>query len=121
MISREPRATIPLSLDGYTELPRGKIANVVTYLERTERPAGPRPEAQGLSLRWIGKPGTTLYRELYRRIGTDWLWFSRAVMPEEALARLLSLPSTTVLARSVASMPPVLSNLTIRFRAKSRS
>ena len=30
--------TIPLALDGYTDLPPGKIANVVTYLER--RPPG---------------------------------------------------------------------------------
>ena len=32
--------TIPLKLDGYTDLPPGKIANVVTYLEMTSA-AGP--------------------------------------------------------------------------------
>ena len=30
--------TIPLDLDGYTDLPPGKIANVVTYLEMTAPP-----------------------------------------------------------------------------------
>jgi GNAT superfamily N-acetyltransferase len=98
MNSRRPSATIPLSLDGYTDLPPGKIANVVTFLERTEQPLAMPLKITGLSLRQMVKPGTALYRELYRRIGTDWLWFSRAVLPEETLARLLSLPSTTVLA-----------------------
>jgi GNAT superfamily N-acetyltransferase len=97
MTSHRPRATIPLSLDGYTDLPPGKIANVVTFLELTEQPSARPPKITGLSLRQMGKPGTALYRELYRRIGTEWLWFSRAVMPEDALVRLLSLPSTTVL------------------------
>ena len=39
-------ATIPLALDGYTDLPTGLLANVVTHLETTAPPpvaARPHP------------------------------------------------------------------------------
>jgi GNAT superfamily N-acetyltransferase len=89
--------TIPLSLDGYTELPAGKIANVVTFLERIEPPASAPATAPGLAVVHVERPKTAMYRDLYRRIGEDWLWFSRAVIPDAALARVLARPSTTIL------------------------
>jgi GNAT superfamily N-acetyltransferase len=90
---------IELCLDGYTDLPRGKIANVVTYFEMTARPAsGPKPLRSGLLVRTVLNPGIDWYRDLYRRIGEDWLWFSRAVMTDPQLAALLVDPATEVLA-----------------------
>ena len=91
-------STIPVSLDGYTDLPPGKIANVVTFLERTELPGPPETPTDGLSLLHVIQPDPSWYRALYSRIGENWLWFSRAVMPEEELAALISSPTTVILA-----------------------
>lgn len=91
-------ATFPVALDGYTDLPPGKLANVVTFLERTEPPAEPPPLPAGLSVAAVPHPGVDWYRTLYTRIGQDWLWFSRAVMSDTELGALLSNPATTVLA-----------------------
>ena len=89
--------TIPLTLDGYTDLPPGKIANVVTYLERRP-PDAAAPPSPHFAIRRIERPGVAWYRDLYRRIGEDWLWFSMAVMPDDKLARILNDPATVVLA-----------------------
>jgi GNAT superfamily N-acetyltransferase len=88
--------TIPLALDGYTDLPPGKIANVVTYLEMTA-PAGlPRAVRIDLTVRRLPKPDLEWYRRLYRRIGERWLWFSRAVMSDTDLSRRLADPATEI-------------------------
>src|SRR5262250_656640 len=63
--------------DGYSEVPAGKIAAVVTHLEMTERPA-PSPAPSGpWTLRHVERPDLAWYRDLYRRVGEEWLWFSR--------------------------------------------
>lgn len=82
-----------LNLDGYTDLPAGKIAAVVTHLEMRQRPDLP---AGSLTLRRIEQPALTWYRALYRDIGEDWLWFSRIEMSDEALAALLGNPANEV-------------------------
>jgi len=86
------KSPVMLNLDGYTELPPGKIAAVVTYLEMRERPRLPRtskPEAW--SLQRLGQDRDR-YRALFRRVGESWLWFSRAVIPDEKLAAILDDP-----------------------------
>lgn len=81
-----------LNLDGYTDLPPGKIAAIVTYLEmRSPPPASPAPIPDGWSLQPLNK-NRDRYRTLYRRIGESWLWFSRAVIPDEELAVILNDP-----------------------------
>lgn len=90
-------ATIPLDLDGYTDLPPGRIANVVTYLEMRSPDAGARaPLPPGFSVERIEQPQLDAYRALYSRIGRDWLWFSRMVMADDTLAALLADPSTEI-------------------------
>jgi GNAT superfamily N-acetyltransferase len=80
---------ILLNLDGYTDLPPGKLAAVVTYLEMREPPLLPDATAPaGWTLQSIGAD-LERYKTLYRRIGEPWLWFSRAVMPEAELAAIL--------------------------------
>ncbi len=79
-----------LNLNGYTDLPAGKIANIVTYLEMRSRPR----------LRRLAKPpGWSFvrlnsdrgrYRAIFRRVGEPWLWFSRTVMSDAALAGILA-------------------------------
>jgi GNAT superfamily N-acetyltransferase len=90
--------TIPLPLDGYTDLPRGKIANVVTFFERTEPPPAAAAARAGLMVRPVEKPTAGWYRALYRRIGENWLWFSRIIMPDSELSAVISAPTTLVLA-----------------------
>jgi GNAT superfamily N-acetyltransferase len=90
---------IAVSLDGYTDLPPGKVANVVTFFEMTAPPADPgHTPPDGLAVRTVADPSPAWYRDLYRRIGEEWLWFSRAVMPETELAALLADPATEILA-----------------------
>jgi GNAT superfamily N-acetyltransferase len=88
-----------LDRNGYHDLPAGKIAAVVTYLEMTEPPA-PRevPAPDGLELRRVQEPELDWYRDLYRRIGTDWLWFSRLVMPDEEVLAIIRHPQVEVYA-----------------------
>ena len=72
--------------DGYSDVPAGKIACVVTHLQMTERPA-PRPDPVGAwTLRKVEMPDLDWYRDLYRRVGEEWLWFSRTRMPDAELA-----------------------------------
>lgn len=90
--------TIPLDLDGYTDLPPGRIANVVTFLEMQAAPATrPRPTT-GLRVRSVAAPTIAWYRDLYRRIGERWLWFSRAVVDDRALAARLADQAIEILA-----------------------
>lgn len=86
------KASLTLDLDGYTDLPPNKIAAIVTYLEMRKRPRLPRtPKPDGWSLQRLGKdPGR--YRDLFRRVGEPWLWFSRAMISDESLAGILDDP-----------------------------
>ncbi|MCX5516266.1 GNAT family N-acetyltransferase [Kaistia algarum] len=90
--------TIELDLDGYTDLPPGHIANVVTYFEmRSPDEAGGYPLPADFSVRRIERPDVEAYRALYRRIGHEWLWVSRIAMPEAELAAILRRPTTELL------------------------
>ena len=85
--------TLEILLDGYTDLPPGKIANVVTYLELLAPPAPwPEPQRPDLAFRRVAKPDVGWYRATIRSIGEAWLWFSPLVMPEAKLAALLGNP-----------------------------
>jgi GNAT superfamily N-acetyltransferase len=77
-------------VDGYTDIPAGKIAAIITFLEMTD-PAVLRPEpAPGnWRFRHVLKPDVDWYRALYRRIGEEWLWFSRLQIADESLAAIL--------------------------------
>lgn len=86
-----------LNLDGYTEIPAGKIAAVVTHLEMRQRPA--LAAASGaIRLRRVAEPEPGWYRQLYGDIGLDWLWFSRLLMSDEALSAVIRHPSVEVFA-----------------------
>jgi hypothetical protein len=63
--------------DGYSDVPAGKIAAVVTHLEMTQRPALPPARPGPWTLREVERPDLAWYRDLYRRVGEEWLWFSR--------------------------------------------
>lgn len=76
--------------DGFTHLPAGHVGAVVTFLEMTERPdPAPRPDSP-LRLEHWREVSPARYRELFRRVGARWLWYSRLAMDEAALAEAIA-------------------------------
>lgn len=75
-------------------VPPGKIASVVTSLEMTARPAKrPVPASPpGLEIRRVERPDLARYRALFRRVGEEWLWFSRLRLSDAALAAIVHDP-----------------------------
>jgi GNAT superfamily N-acetyltransferase len=84
--------------DGYSDVPAGKIAAVVTHLEMTEQPTLPRDLRGPWSLRRVQVPDLDWYRDLYRRLGEEWLWFSRLQMADVELAAIVRSPLVEVYA-----------------------
>lgn len=79
--------------DGYTDLPPGKLANVVTCLEMFEPPERREGNAScAFVLDRIGAAQVDRYRTLFRRIGTPYLWFSRLALDDAALRAVLADP-----------------------------
>lgn len=83
--------------DGYYRVPAGALATVVTYLEMAA-PVPARPERADApwTLRPVVHPGLDWYRDLYRRVGMDWLWSSRLALTDAALAAVLHAPDVAV-------------------------
>ena len=76
--------------DGYTEIPPGKIATIITSLHMSDR-TELRPELPDSpwTLRRVDRPDLSWYRDLYRRVGEDWLWFSRLQMSDDSLRQVV--------------------------------
>jgi GNAT superfamily N-acetyltransferase len=88
-VSGKSRDSLSLS-DGYTDVPQGKIAAVVTALEMLSRPTPrPDPPEPPWRLRRVVDPDLDWFRDLYRRVGQDWLWFSRLRLSDDALATVI--------------------------------
>jgi GNAT superfamily N-acetyltransferase len=84
--------------DGYSDVPPGRIAAVVTHLEMRERPLLPAVSLGPWSLRRVDHPDLDWFRELYRRVGAEWLWFSRLRMSDAELAALVQSPAAEICA-----------------------
>jgi GNAT superfamily N-acetyltransferase len=78
--------------DGYSDVPAGKIAAVVTHLEMTARPPLRAAPSGPWTLRRVERPDLAWYRDLYRRVGGEWLWFSRIRASDAKLAARLHHP-----------------------------
>ena len=72
--------------DGYSDIPAGKIAAVVTHLEMRAPPALPPDPIGDWTLRRVAQPDPEWYRDLYARVGQEWLWSLRQRMSNAALA-----------------------------------
>jgi GNAT superfamily N-acetyltransferase len=83
---------------GYHKVAPGHLASVVTCLEMTARPRPrpARPLSRPMTLDRIEQPDSADYRALFRRIGAQYLWFSRLVMPDAELAAILADPAVEV-------------------------
>jgi GNAT superfamily N-acetyltransferase len=89
-------AELPISLNGVTDLPPGKIANVVTFMERSGPPPARSSLPADLSLDTPPSPDVAAYRAIYRRVGENLLWTSRALMSDAVLSEWLNRPTTRV-------------------------
>jgi GNAT superfamily N-acetyltransferase len=103
-----------LDKNGYHDVPAGKLAAVTTSLEMFARPAL-RPEAGAPGkLRRIAQPDVAWYRDLYSRIGAEWLWSSRLRMSTEALGAKIRHPAVEVYALTVGERDEGLIELDFR-------
>jgi GNAT superfamily N-acetyltransferase len=84
--------------DGYSDIPKGKIAAVVTHLEMTERPTFPPGPSGAWTLRRVQAPDLNWYRDLYRRVGEEWLWLSRLQLADIELAAIIQSPAVELYA-----------------------
>ena len=76
----------------YEKVTDRELAAVVTFLEMRESPRAGVPPSP-LSLRRIEDSRPDDYRELFRKVGARWLWFSRLVMDDAALAAIIQHPA----------------------------
>jgi GNAT superfamily N-acetyltransferase len=84
--------------DGYSDIPAGKIAAVVTHLEMLALPAFPPDPPGAWTLRRVAQPALDWYRDLHARVGADWLWFSRLRMSDAELAAAIRVDGVEIYA-----------------------
>ncbi len=84
--------------DEFTLVPAGQIAAIVTHLEMNAKPQLRREHVKPgeYALRRMNKPLLPEYREIYRRVGEDWLWFSRLAMEDDVLKAIVHDPGVEV-------------------------
>ncbi|PZU07936.1 N-acetyltransferase [Sphingomonas sp.] len=81
-----------------TPVGAGELAAIVTSLEMRERPR-PRPlPSTPLRLARWASPQPAAYRTLFTRVGAPWLWFSRLMLEEGALAAIIGDPAVEIYA-----------------------
>ncbi|MDB5408161.1 MAG: family N-acetyltransferase, partial [Rhodospirillales bacterium] len=64
---------------------KGKLEDVITYLEMTSRPPRPKlPTPAGtLALMRAERCTVSFYRYLYNTVGEPWVWFERRKWSDE--------------------------------------
>ena len=79
--------------NGLHAVPAGKMPVVVTYLEMHKPPAlADLPRPDGITFRRV-MPTVEWYRDVFSRVGQDWLWSSIRRPYQTALAEGLANPS----------------------------
>lgn len=73
----------------YLDVPAGKIAAVVTHLQMMAHPSPRQVPDVSAQLVRHNAPDLDWYRDLFKRVGEDWLWFSRRGMSDAELAAVI--------------------------------
>ena len=97
----------------YESVSDGELAAVVTFLEMLEPPSAEVPQST-LRLRHATQPDPAQYRALFRKVGSNWLWFSRLAMSDGELEAILGDPRVELY--EVAAVEPVVGMLELDFR-----
>lgn len=80
--------------NGFHDVPKGKVAMVVTHLEMLEpAPARDASLPDGASFRRV-EPDLAWYRDIFARVGADWLWYGRRIMGDAELTKIIEDPAT---------------------------
>ncbi len=105
---------------GYSAVPQGCLAAVVTFLEMTAEPEPKSPPKfpAGYELAELNRFDISGYRALFRKIGQDWLWHSRLTMSDEELRQILSDPLDEIFALRHAGENVGLVELDFRHRGE---
>jgi ribosomal protein S18 acetylase RimI-like enzyme len=85
----------------------GSIADVITYLEMTEKPARaphPVPLAK-LALLRAERCTVSFYRYLYNTVGEPWIWYLRRLWSDEKLGDHLGRPEIEVFVLYATGVP----------------
>ncbi|GAC1310212.1 MAG: GNAT family N-acetyltransferase [Steroidobacteraceae bacterium] len=87
---------------GYSDVAAGQLVSVVTCLEMRAPPAAAAdPPGAVWQLRRVVRPSIEWYRDLFRRVGSEWLWFSRLQMAAPDLEAILWADGVEVFAATV--------------------
>ncbi len=79
--------------DGFHDIPAGKLAMVVTYLEMTKpAPLKDVPLPMGVTFREVS-PDVDWFRDIFDRVGREWLWFGRRKVDDATLRAVLEDPN----------------------------
>ncbi len=73
----------------FWDIPAGKIAAVVTHLQMHAPPAARSVPDIAATLAHHPSPDLGWYRDLFKDVGEDWLWFSRRGMSDTDLADVI--------------------------------
>lgn len=100
--------------DGLFEVPAGKVAMIVTHLEMLER-ADTRdvPLPDGVAFRKVA-PDVAWYRDIFDRVGADWLWYGRRKIDDAKLAQIISDPNVDIYTLSLNGQDEALLELDFR-------
>ena len=79
------------AMNGYTDLPPGKLANLVVYLEMRAPTILPGSTGAGLAVEPLPRDAE-IYRTLFRRVGEDWLWSGRLHLSDAEFDAMLADP-----------------------------
>jgi GNAT superfamily N-acetyltransferase len=80
--------------NGYYDLPPGKMANVVTCLEMLAPPVRKLTDwPSHLTLQRFAADDLAGFRDVFRKVGSDIMWFSRLIMADEKLNSILADPA----------------------------
>ncbi|MCX7558485.1 GNAT family N-acetyltransferase [Sulfitobacter sp. F26204] len=82
--------------DGLHDVPAGKVAMVVTHLEMlAPAPTSGKAEPHDITFRRV-EADLAWYRDMFDRVGTDWLWYGRRRLEDCALASILNDPDVAL-------------------------
>ncbi len=84
-------------LNGIIDLPPGTIATIVTYLEMRETPPARAIARNDWSLAPLSGD-MARYRDVFRRVGEPWLWFTRLIMSDDDLGSIIGDPGVRAFA-----------------------
>jgi GNAT superfamily N-acetyltransferase len=83
-----------INRNGYTDLPAGHVAAIATFLEMRVPPVrSESSEPAELCLKRLNAPDPAAYRDMFRKVGTNWLWNSRLRLDDAALGDILGDPA----------------------------